>query len=313
MKSSWGGDPVDDGMAVEDADRRESRARVESMKSVITQGMGIAFTLMRRIGQRAKQRFTPTVRFYGRFLAVFSGPRPFGKLRILIAAFAGRDGPSRSLARLGLSKTTARTGSLQIRCDLAHGELDPYWYIKDDQSIGLIPEGSEVAGWTILDGGANIGLFSLALRFADRIIAVEPNPRVCERLRWNLEHNRVRGEVIQGALTDSKRTLLMDFDAQRSTRAHVGGSGSAVEGTTVDEILDRLKVAQIDLLKLDLEGHEPSALKGAGYSLAEGRIKRVYAEVNTREALMKLDELLTPRMERRGLGVFNALYVLPPG
>jgi FkbM family methyltransferase len=267
------------------------------------------FTLMRRTGQRAEQRFSPTVLFYRRFVADVGGPRPLGKLRILIAAFAGRDGPNGPLARLGLSKTTATLGNLRVRCDLAHNELDSYWYIKDDQSIGLIPEKNEVAGWTIVDGGANVGLFSLALRSANRIIAVEPNPRVCERLRWNLEQNRAPAEVIEGALSDSKRTLVMDFDAGRSTLVRAGNSGSAVEATTVDEILDRLKVAHVDLLKLDLEGDELLALKGAKRSFAEGRIERVYAEVNTREALIALDDLLTPRMERIGLGVFNALYV----
>jgi hypothetical protein len=105
----------------------------------------------------------------------------------------------------------------------------------------------------------------------------------------------------------------MDFDAQQSTRTRVGNSGSAVEGMTLDEILDRLKVERVDLLKLDLEGHEPSALIGAERSFAYDRIQRVYAEVNTREALMTLDDMLTPKMERRGLGVFNALYVRPPG
>ena len=47
----------------------------------------------------------------------------------------------------------------------------------------------------------------------------------------------------------------------------------AADTITIDEIVSEYNLEYIDFIKIDLEGHELEALKGAGKSLASGMIK----------------------------------------
>ena len=81
-----------------------------------------------------------------------------------------------------------------------------------------------------------------------------------------------------------------------------------VSATTIDHIVEKYQLPQIDLLKLDLEGHEPEALEGAKDAMAKGLIKRVYTEFIDAEALKTLDRLLSPLFKRTVTLNYNALY-----
>lgn len=193
------------------------------------------------------------------------------------------------------------------------GELTPYPEIEKVFSSGIfIPD--EIKDWTIIDCGANIGLFSLFFKDAKKIIAIEANRECCDRLTHNFKKNKVSGYVISKAVSREPDYIRMNITDNSSVLSKVDCSGNtSVEATTIDDIIDRCKLNRVDLLKLDIEGHEIEALKGAGVSLRSGTIKRIYSEFQAGESLEKLDAFLNPlRYKRTATIDYNALYQLEP-
>ena len=73
----------------------------------------------------------------------------------------------------------------------------------------------------------------------------------------------------------------------------------AVDTITIDEIVSEYNLEYIDLIKMDIEGHELEALKGAGKSLASGMIKALTFEfgsgnINSRTFFRDFWDLLNP-------------------
>ncbi len=55
---------------------------------------------------------------------------------------------------------------------------------------------------------------------------------------------------------------------------------SPVPVATLDTLLDEQKIDRVDMLKLDVEGHEPRVLAGLGERLRDGRVGAVLCEFN---------------------------------
>lgn len=121
-----------------------------------------------------------------------------------------------------------------------------------------------VTNWqTAIDGGAHIGTFSLvmATRF-DRVIAVEPSPDTFEALTWNLRDvsNVDRRNVALGA---TPGTVEMTLDPPNAERANTGARFVRPGGGIPVETIDSWALPSLGLLKLDVEGSEPAAIRGA--------------------------------------------------
>lgn len=130
--------------------------------------------------------------------------------------------------------------------------------------------------FVFVDGGANVGLYSLfvvsearRLSRSAKIVAIEPDPVNLGRLRFNLtasEANEIHiAPVALGA--EEGTGCLLTAQANRG-EVHLAKAGEMVdEGIkvpvkTLPAILDDAGIAYIDVLKLDIEGAEYSALTG---------------------------------------------------
>jgi len=122
-------------------------------------------------------------------------------------------------------------------------------------------------GGCFLDIGANIGAYSLwvAARCPDvRIEAFEPDAELCERLRFNLATNRLDHVHLNHlALGDHEGEVRLVSGAgnKGENRVETGGAGVPVPMTTLPAFLERSGIAQIDALKIDVEGHEIPVLR----------------------------------------------------
>lgn len=143
--------------------------------------------------------------------------------------------------------------------------------------LSLLPANG--AGSTVVDAGANIGVFARwALRHGvQRVICIEPSPQNAECLRRNLAEDisNGRAQVIQKGLWDSTKTLSFTTLIRTNPGAHhvaEDGSGDVtISVTSLDEICEELALQRIDYIKMDVEGAEQRALAGASKTIGRFR------------------------------------------
>ncbi|MBL8472166.1 MAG: FkbM family methyltransferase [Rhodocyclaceae bacterium] len=148
----------------------------------------------------------------------------------------------------------------------------------------------------VIDGGCNIGQFTRAamLTFpAHNFLAFEPDPATIRTARENfvscprvelveaaLGSSAGRAELFRGPMS-ATNSLLPRPDSKSKPyypeSAHLAG-GTSVNVVTLDEECARRQIKDVDLLKLDLQGGELSALTGAANLLASGSIRVLLVE-----------------------------------
>jgi FkbM family methyltransferase len=157
-------------------------------------------------------------------------------------------------------------------------------------------------GDIVIDGGANIGLYSLLfgrlVGSEGRVVAFEPDPVNAARLLHNLELNDLQFvEIAEVALwREGGRKTLHRFDPAfgpwhslgEPELAHPFRRGELakpvdeveVDVITLDGYCEGAGIDHISLLKLDLEGAEPDALIGSESLLSRQAIDVVLFEVS---------------------------------
>ena len=146
-------------------------------------------------------------------------------------------------------------------------------------------------GAVVIDGGANIGAWSkaaLATNASPRIHAFEPVPVVFEECVKNLQGTSVT--LVNQALSDHDGKLERFCiygktpDDMQTCSCHVQPNLGApdaqitIEQTTLDSYCMRQGIRSIDYLKLDVEGHELFALRGASNLLKDRAIRGIQFE-----------------------------------
>lgn len=127
-------------------------------------------------------------------------------------------------------------------------------------------------GMTVVDVGANIGLYTaLAARGVGpngRVVAVEPESHNCEFIRKTLARNQFTNvEVVQAGIGDQtgmahlyinleNRADHRIFDKQ-ATRSAVD-----VQLYRLDDLLAKLGITHVDMIKIDIQGAEALAVEG---------------------------------------------------
>jgi FkbM family methyltransferase len=144
-------------------------------------------------------------------------------------------------------------------------------------------------GDTYVDIGANVGL--LALRAAaivgatGRVFAVEAHPRTAGFLRQNVGLNGFTNVVVKScAIGDETGTVC--FSDRRSDEQNAvdpAGNGLAVPLVPLDTLFPESVVSRVHLLKVDVEGFELHAFRGATALLR--RTDRVLFETSPRHSV----------------------------
>jgi FkbM family methyltransferase len=128
-----------------------------------------------------------------------------------------------------------------------------------------------IHGGILLDIGANVGLISLLL--ADKIqgaILFEPNPVAAARARENLALNHLSFEVQEVALSDETGVVEIENagGVDSCNRTVVGFTTSVPTISVPRDTLDNFLAARgalpapVSAIKIDVEGHENSVLRG---------------------------------------------------
>jgi FkbM family methyltransferase len=125
--------------------------------------------------------------------------------------------------------------------------------------------------WTLaIDGGANVGAYSRVLMgHFQRVIAFEPAPDTFACLIRNLQEWGAAGrvEAHQKALSDRVESVSLGTEpGRRSPSRRVVG-----DGDIASVCIDDLGLTDLAFLKIDVEGYEERALRGAGATLLRCR------------------------------------------
>ena len=129
-------------------------------------------------------------------------------------------------------------------------------------------------GDVFVDAGANCGVYTIAaaklVGDAGKVIAFEPGARVASVLQNNIELNRLNNvRLYRNALSDREgKARLYHHRGTVASSIAAAGDGSSdqydeVTSTTLDSLFHRQEINRIDVLKMDIEGAEELALRGA--------------------------------------------------
>lgn len=140
---------------------------------------------------------------------------------------------------------------------------------------------------TVVDVGCNIGYVSCLLAWLTggraRIISLDPNPEMISRCEANMKLNGFAAEVLTCAAGRIEETRVFNVPKHRPSFASFGELAHDCEKIEVpvrrlDHLVREKGLAQIDLLKIDVEGFEPEVLGGLG----DLPVKNIYFEYSPR-------------------------------
>jgi len=122
-------------------------------------------------------------------------------------------------------------------------------------------------GDTVFDIGAYVGdtalWFSKAVGPQGKVYAFEPEPSNFEKLKANLERNKVTNVIpLQLALSENEGEMQVASGGNSSTITQTG-TGTSVKVTTIDKFVEANTLPRVDFIKMDVEGHELKVLEGA--------------------------------------------------
>jgi FkbM family methyltransferase len=127
-------------------------------------------------------------------------------------------------------------------------------------------------GSVVFDIGANVGFYSLLASVCTghqgRVLAFEPVPRNITYLRRHMEMNHLQNvEVIEAAVSD--RTGESSFEEGRNPSiGRLEPSGRLhVRTVALDPLVEAGAIPPPDIMKIDIEGGEADALRGARRTL----------------------------------------------
>jgi FkbM family methyltransferase len=140
------------------------------------------------------------------------------------------------------------------------------------------------SGGVFLDVGANFGLLScgLAGRHCGKVQfhLFEPN---CTLVTWiNRSIERYPAfdcKVNCAAVSDRDGFVSFLVNEGQTGASHISeAGGERIPSVTIDGYLDRENIPTVALMKMDIEGYELTAVRGAARSLQSRRIQAVYFE-----------------------------------
>ncbi|MDD4871215.1 MAG: FkbM family methyltransferase [Kiritimatiellae bacterium] len=156
-------------------------------------------------------------------------------------------------------------------------------------------------GDVVVDAGACWG--ETTLYFADavgdtgRVYAFEVDPDNLTILSRNLALNFTlsqRAEIVERAVSAASGKQLQFTSNGPSTSSVLSGEGTTFDGITVslDDFVAQKQLKRLDFIKMDIEGAEESALRGAECTIRKWRPSLAIAAYHKAEDILKIPEFL---------------------
>lgn len=191
---------------------------------------------------------------------------------------------------------TLKHGGFKMSCDLNEMLQRQFYFFGTyflEEDILRCWEATAKGAKVVVDVGANAGIYSLAALASQRdaiVHAFEPTPEIAARLRATAKLNGLKNLYVHevAVLRDDGQAILKRFRGELGNNEgmnfvirDIGNSDAErVKTVSLDQFCQDHSIDQIDLLKLDVQGQEYSALKGAEHLIRAGRIGTIFMELN---------------------------------
>ena len=190
---------------------------------------------------------------------------------------------SQELVNKEISKSRARVETDDFVIFVDSRDLDIGDYIarnrKYEPHVTASLKRALKPGYTFLDIGANIGWHTLTaaaqLKGNGKIISVEPNPRNVQLLYHSVTVNGFSNvKVFPYAASDENHLLQLVAGISNGVVKDVPEDRAYCEYVPAFKIDDLVKdEPRIDVVKIDIDGHEPKALRGMSETIKKHRPK----------------------------------------
>lgn len=144
------------------------------------------------------------------------------------------------------------------------------------------------------DIGANVGTYSiLAAKLAGaRVCSFEPDPETMIKLERNVSANAISNSVTLQPYALGEQTGEIGFTVGQDAMNHVTDDPSLIGQTVAIRRLDDVADSSVPrMIKIDVEGHEDAAFRGAANVLADPRLIAIEAETVSIEVRVRLESL----------------------
>ena len=182
-----------------------------------------------------------------------------------------------------LSAVDAIEVSFDSQFDFLYDEI-----FKDEVYKKAFEGFSKKKDLTIIDLGANIGMFSIyAYPYAKTIYAIEPFSKNRRNLIANIKKNKLDNVIVSDvAISDYKETALMYATDDNLVGAKIVRPPFAdpapvtevVSTMTLAQFMDSNKIDHVDILKVDIEGEELHVFNSPDFKDASLKIDRIIGE-----------------------------------
>ena len=180
------------------------------------------------------------------------------------------------------------TGVFRVSIDKEHSfKIKHYGYQLENEIFwcGLAGgwEKNSVKIWTqlcaqassVVDIGANTGIYSLIAKAVNpnaKVYAFEPVKRVFKKMEENVVLNNFDIFLYEKGVSDKNgKAKIYDPGTdhvysvtvnKNLASAEIGVTETEIDIVTLDTFIEENKIGHVDLLKIDVETHEPEVLKG---------------------------------------------------
>lgn len=167
-----------------------------------------------------------------------------------------------------------------LRKNGASSSIDTYLEVFKHNNHMVLPDFKGKKDKIVFDVGANEGFYTVGMKENNpnlKIVAIEPVPSTFNLLKKNVNSNKLKNVILKNlALTKEKgkitfevvpeATMIGGLDIAMQKRSWVDTKRIqkiTVASTTLKDLCNKLKINQIDILKLDVEGSELDILKSS--------------------------------------------------
>lgn len=185
-------------------------------------------------------------------------------------------------------------GHFLFRDVIAKTNYGLFFCRKKREDLGFISESFEskilnffkpIKGEIVVDVGAHIGKYTiLASKLVEKkgkVIALEPEPENFKILTKNCELNNCKNVILLNyAVWDSTKDLKL-FLTEATTEHSLKKKTEKfikVKTISLDRLFEKMKLKKVDWLKIDVEGAEIEAIRGALKSLEKKLIYKIILE-----------------------------------